>query len=75
MTDGMSNAWSLQIGYGWIIGLIVLIIIIGLMSDARRRRKNASKQKFNSPLDILKSRYARGEISKNEFEEKKREIS
>jgi len=73
--DGMSNAWSLEIGYGWIISLIVLIIIIGLMADAGRRKKNASRQKFNSPLDILKTRYAKGEISKNEFDEKKREIS
>ena len=73
--DGMSNAWGFEIGYGWIISLIVLVIIIGLIADARRRRKNASRQKFNSPQDILKTRYAKGEISKNEFEEKKREIS
>jgi len=72
--DGMSNAWSFEIGYGWIVCLIVLVIIIGLMADARRRRKNANR-KFNSPQDILKTRYAKGEISKNEFEEKKREIS
>jgi putative membrane protein len=74
MMDGMSNAWSLQIGYGWIIGLIVLVVFIGLVSESNRRRKNASR-KFDSPQDILKTRYARGEISRDEFDEKRRHIS
>jgi len=72
--DGMSNAWSLQIGYGWIIGLIILVVFIGLISESNRRRKNASR-KFDSPQDILKTRYARGEISRDEFDEKRRHIS
>jgi putative membrane protein len=75
MMDATSSAWVFNIGYGWIIGLIVLVIIIGLMSNANRRRKNASMQKFNSPQDILKTRYAKGEISKDEFDEKRRHIS
>ena len=74
MMDGMGNAWSLQIGYGWIIGLIVLVVFIGLISESNRRRKNASR-KFDSPQDILKTRYARGEISRDEFDEKRRHIS
>jgi len=73
--DGMSNAWGLEIGYGWIISLIVLVIIIVLMAESGRRRKNARNQKFNSPLDILKTRYAKGEISQNEFDEKRKQIS
>ncbi len=74
MMDGMSNAWSLQIGFGWIISLIVLVVIIGLISESNRRRKNASR-KFDSPQDILKTRYAKGEISRDEFDEKRRHIS
>jgi len=75
MIDATSSAWAFDIGYGWVIGLVVLLIIIGLMSNANRRRKNASMQKFNSPQDILKTRYAKGEISKDEFDEKRRHIS
>ena len=74
MMNGMSNAWGLEIGYGWIIGLIVLIVFIALISESNRRRKNTSR-KFDSPQDILKTRYARGEISRDEFEEKRRHIS
>ena len=73
--DGMSNAWSLQIGYGWIISLIVIVVFIALVSESNRRRKNARNQRFNSPLDILKTRYAKGEISQNEFDEKRKQIS
>jgi len=75
MMDGISNAWTLEIGYGWIISLIVLIVFIGLIAESNRRRRNAKGQKYNSPQDILKTRYAKGEISRNEFDEKKRQIS
>jgi len=74
MMDGMSNAWGLEIGYGWIIGLIVLVVFIGLIAESNRRRKNANR-KFDSPQDILKTRYARGEISRDEYDEKRRHIS
>ena len=73
--NGMNNAWGFEMGLGWIIALIVLIVFIGLVAESGRRRKNAKNQKFNSPLDILKTRYARGEISQNEFEEKRKQIS
>jgi len=73
--NGMNNAWGFEMGLGWIIALIVLIVFIGLVAESGRRRKNAKNQKFNSPLDILKTRYAKGEISQNEFEEKRKQIS
>ncbi|HZK97365.1 MAG TPA: SHOCT domain-containing protein [Prolixibacteraceae bacterium] len=75
MMNGMNNAWGFEMGLGWIIALIVLIVFIGLIAESGRRRKNAKNQKFNSPLDILKTRYAKGEISQNEFEEKRKQIS
>lgn len=72
--NGMNNVWGLEIGYGWIIGLIVLVVFIAMVSESNRRRKNAGR-KFDSPQDILKTRYARGEISRDEFDEKRRHIS
>ena len=73
--DGMNNAWGFEMGYGWVISLILLVFIIGLIAESGRRRKNAKEQKYNSPQDILKTRYAKGEISKDEFDEKRRHIS
>jgi len=69
--DGMNNVWGM--GYGWIIGLIVLVVIIGLIVNAMK--KNSNRPKYNSPMDILKTRYAKGEISKDEYDEKRRHIS
>ncbi len=72
MIDGMSSAWNM--GYGWIIVLVVLAILIILITSMMNR-KRPDVQKFNSPHDILKTRYAKGEISKDEFDEKRRNIS
>jgi len=47
-----------------ILGIIYLLkLVIG-----------AEKQKGETSLEVLKKRYARGEITKDEFEEKKKDI-
>lgn len=68
-------------GFGWgPLGLIFTIlfwglIIWGLIALVRGLNKNgAGPRETNSALDILKSRYARGEIRKEEFEEKKKDL-
>jgi len=73
--DGMNNAWGMGYGYGWIIGLLILVVVIGVIVSALKRRKNSNRIKYNSPQDILKIRYAKGEISKDEYDEKRRHIS
>ena len=61
-------------GFGWIIGLLVLAAIILLI--VRATNPNTPKESGNdkSALDILKERYARGEIDKTEFEKKKEDL-
>jgi putative membrane protein len=76
MMDGYND--SLGMGYGYwfvlIIGLIILIIIIGLIVKVVSQRNKLKKSGIQTPLDILKSRYAKGEISKVEFKEKKKDL-
>lgn len=65
---GMGISWIFMIVFwGFIIWLIV--ILVQRLSD-----QGKSKKDENSALDILKERYAKGEINKNEFEEKKKDL-
>jgi putative membrane protein len=53
-----------------VIGIILLIVWIA-KQPGRYERGHGEE----SPLDILRKRYARGEISKEEFERIKKDIS
>jgi len=61
-------------GWGWIIGLIVLVLVIWVIVRSVGSASSQSLNKEETPLDVLKKRYARGEIDKQEFEEKKRDL-
>ena len=53
----------------WAVLLIALIVLVvkALMSSSKDHTGD-------TPMEILKRRYARGEIDKEEFEERKREL-
>ena len=60
----------------WIFwAIIVLVVAAGLYLLMQSRQGPFYPQKENTSLDILKRRYAMGEISSEEFEEKKKVIS
>ena len=80
MGPGMMN-WGYGMGWGWsiimmvfwiavIVGIIFLIRWIALSTD-RRHETSAG----DSAMEILRNRYARGEINKEEFEEKKKDLA
>lgn len=69
-------------GFG-VVGIIFMIIfwilvIAGIVFLVRhfmmRDRMGCEGQWGDSAIDILKERYARGEIDKKEFEEKKKDL-
>ena len=69
----VGHGWSM--GLWWIIGLVVLValVLIVIWATNQNRRKDLPGDK--NPMDVLKERYARGEIDREEFEQKKRDLS
>lgn len=68
--------WGMGYGMGWwwIIGVAVMIVIIWFMVKAVNQNNSSQIPPIRSPLDILKERYAKGEIDKTEFEERKKDL-
>ena len=78
----MFYMWDIPVGMGWWTacgGLWMLIfwggliaLIIGGIMRLTKRSNSAPK---HDPLDVAKGRYARGEISREEFEQIKNDLS
>ena len=77
--------WGMMDGYGWGwawwgIGHMLLwwvLIILGIVVLVRwlaRPTTGPQQPLAESALEILKKRYVRGEIGKEEFEQKKRDV-
>ncbi len=73
--QGMMNGYGMGGGW-WILWLIFwILVIIGLILLIKYLWEGgAAKREPESALEILQKRYARGEISKEEFEEKKKDL-
>ena len=61
-------------GFMGIIWVVILILIIWWGWSYLKQNRNTGLP-GESALDILKQRYARGEIGKEEFEEKKKNLN
>ena len=56
----------------WLILIILIAVIIYLVVQ---NRNSKLKEQRETPLEILKKRYAKGEITKEEFKSIKKDLS
>jgi len=76
----MGWGWSGMGAVGWLFMFLFWgLIIIGLVLVVRwlldRGRPGVGQGAGEAPLDILKRRYARGEIGKDEYDRMKRDLT
>jgi putative membrane protein len=66
--------------WGWGLGMMVMmflfwaLVIIGLIVGILWLLGKAREEKSDAALQILRERYARGEINKEEFEARKKDL-
>ena len=76
MTFGMMDGYSMSFGIMGILGLIFwILVIIGLVILIKYLWEGGQgRREQESAIEILKKKYARGEISKEEFEAKRKDL-
>ena len=73
----MIGGWGWGMGFSMGLFWVLLIVIVGAVTLAVVRGRNLGQGdefRDKSALRILEERYARGEINRQEFEEKKRDL-
>ena len=82
--EHMHSFWG---GMGWIgmffalliliiLALILILTVRWLLQNSRSRSQiNVSNSPSSKTMELLKERYARGEIDREEFEQKKKDLS
>ncbi len=68
MMGGFGGMWLMPVFWGLIIWAVVALV------HGLGESRGSHSLKADSPLEMLKKRYARGEIDKQEYEEKKKDM-
>jgi putative membrane protein len=76
---GMMDGYGLGFGWGgaiigFIFWILVIIFIVAIIRWAVRGGRHSRWEGKDSAIEILKERYAKGEIDKKEFEEKMKDL-
>ena len=77
--NGPGGNWGHMMGYGygggfmWLIVLVLVGVVIYFLFQVSKS-KGSGGAIIETPLDILKKRYAKGEIDTEEFNRKKKDL-
>jgi putative membrane protein len=72
---GTDGGWGFGMGWGmWIFWIVLIIIVVALVRLIGPGSGSAPSTPDRSPMEILKARYARGEIDEEEFNRRRRQL-
>lgn len=71
--DGGWHFWGMHM-FWWIFWVIVTLVFFNYLVNAARSQRTFQQEARETPLDILKRRYAAGEIDTEEYNLRKREL-
>ncbi|MDP2478995.1 MAG: SHOCT domain-containing protein [Candidatus Palauibacterales bacterium] len=76
--QGMMGGWGW--GFGilgmlfWLALIVLVVVLVWRLMERGGRGDSRHEGARETPLEILKKRYARGEIDRDEFERMKRDL-
>ena len=71
----MMGYWGWGMGFGWLFMVLFwAFVIVGIVA-LTKWFSDQSGSRGKTALELLRERYARGEIQKEEYEQKKRDLS
>jgi putative membrane protein len=70
---GMWGVWG--VGMLFVMMTFWIVVVVGLIALVRWLTTQGRGPRSDAALDILRQRYARGEINKDEFDAKRRDLS
>lgn len=72
--DGM-GWWMLWGSILWVVFIVAIVMVTARLSDDGRRADNTRPSPPETPLEIARRRYASGELSREEFEQIRRDLN
>ncbi len=80
----MGPYWWYGAGWGWMaMGWVMMVVlwalaVVGVVALVRAmdaRRTTGESTRADAPIEILRRRYAAGELTKEQFEQMKRDVA
>lgn len=75
MDMGGIGGWGM--GFGWFFMVLFwVLVVLGIVALVRylQDSKPPNSERHRTPLQILQERYARGDIEREEYEQKRRDL-